>query len=106
MASGCIFFVCQAGTRRSTGEGVADCRRFPGRDFLLDWCSHYGMDSVMTLYHDDVRDPMPGWKWVPTCEEARLIAAAPKMLAALKLAQFAFGFGSSATLQQQQEAAE
>jgi hypothetical protein len=38
--------------------------------------------------------------------DARLIAAAPDMLAALKAAQFAFGFGSSATLQQQQDAAE
>jgi hypothetical protein len=38
-----------------------------------------------------------GWE-----ANARLIAAAPDMLTALKLAQFAFGFGSSATLQQQQ----
>ncbi len=37
---------------------------------------------------------------------ARLIAAAPTMLKALQLAQFAFGFGSSATPDQQQEAAE
>ena len=38
--------------------------------------------------------------------DACLIAEAPNMLKTLRLAQFAFGFGSSATLEQQQEAAE